>query len=119
MLPLPRLQVTTDPLEADFILAHGTEALGQPDGAPAVDASLDGMRALMRRCAERRLPMVVANPDLVSVGWRLPGFVTASWVVPADLSKLRTASPERAPTYFSLFSPLLTTPLQARSCSID
>ena len=64
-LTLDRLvKVTSDPVEAGFLLAHGTEALGRP-GGPAVDATLDEMRDVLRRCAERRLPMIVANPDLV------------------------------------------------------
>jgi hypothetical protein len=62
------LQVTVDPGNADFILAHGTEAVGSPDGHPPHDTSLDDIRALLRRCAERKLPMIVANPDLVCVG---------------------------------------------------
>lgn len=60
---------TLDPEQADFILAHGTEALGRGDGAPAVPASLDEMLALLARCAarERGIPMIVANPDIVTV----------------------------------------------------
>ena len=58
--------MTDSPGEADFILAHGTEAMGQPGGAPAADRSLEEMRAVMQACAARGLPMIVANPDLVS-----------------------------------------------------
>ncbi|KAG1680807.1 hypothetical protein FOA52_008140 [Chlamydomonas sp. UWO 241] len=61
------LTVTASPSEADFILAHGTEGVGQAGGAPTVDASLEEMRAMMRFAAGRRIPMVVANPDLVTV----------------------------------------------------
>lgn len=82
-------QVTQDPAAADFILAHGTEALGLPIGAPspapstsaaaaadgggaaaggapagaATPCSLQDMRQLMQQCAERGgVPMIVANP---------------------------------------------------------
>lgn len=61
----------TDPAEADFILAHGTEAIGTPDGG-TVDMSLQELQALVSSCADVakqrgvELPMIVANPDLVS-----------------------------------------------------
>ena len=59
------VEVTQDPLKADFILAHGTEALGNGvSGADADSISLDQMKDLLRRCAERNLPMVVANPGM-------------------------------------------------------
>lgn len=81
------LEVTQDPDAAEFILAHGTEALGEqagescPDGTSAgrgggdnSDAcGLEGLRERMLRCAERSrrtgqsIPMVVANPDVVTV----------------------------------------------------
>ncbi|WIA31743.1 hypothetical protein OEZ86_002619 [Tetradesmus obliquus] len=63
------LQVVDDPAQADFILAHGTEALALPGGGSR-DMSLDEMQALLQQCAQqpdRQLPMVVANPDLVTV----------------------------------------------------
>lgn len=64
---------TLDPEEASFILAHGTEALGLGDGAHATPASLDEMLALLAQCAARcaaqegSIPMIVANPDIVTV----------------------------------------------------
>lgn len=71
------LEVTLDPEEAQFVLAHGTEALGTPASAGAggedaaaqapVPTSLDEMVELLRRCAVRGLPLVVANPDIVTV----------------------------------------------------
>ena len=62
------LEVTTDPQQAEFVLAHGTEALGRStDGSAAEPCSLDSMRALLEQCAPRRLPLVVANPDVVTV----------------------------------------------------
>lgn len=68
-----QLQLVTDPSKADFILAHGTEAIGLPlpDGSSTRDMSLAQLEALISQCAEvarqqgREIPMVVANPDLV------------------------------------------------------
>ena len=58
-----------NPAEADFILAHGTEAIGQPDGAAPQDASMQHINALLQSCAKQQVPppMVVANPDVVTV----------------------------------------------------
>ncbi|CAI5997983.1 unnamed protein product [Closterium sp. NIES-65] len=68
------LQVVETPEEADFILAHGTEAVGVAEAdKPARPASLDELAGLMSRAAEegrrrgRMIPMVVANPDIVTV----------------------------------------------------
>ena len=62
------VQVVTAPDQADFILASGTEALGHGDDAPAEDISLDGVRQLLEQCAARGgIPMLVANPDVVTV----------------------------------------------------
>ena len=61
--------MTQDPLKADFILAHGTEALGSPEGAPPLEQSLEQLQGLLSQCAQRPSPppMVVANPDRVTV----------------------------------------------------
>ena len=64
------LQVVTDPGLADFVLAHGTEALGGGAGAAPAPTSVPEMEALLARCAartDRRVPLIVANPDLVTV----------------------------------------------------
>ncbi|PSC69035.1 Haloacid dehalogenase-like hydrolase superfamily isoform 1 [Micractinium conductrix] len=63
------LEVTQDPQQAEFILAHGTEALGVgADGSSVQPCSLGAMRALLGRCAAcGGLPMIVANPDVVTV----------------------------------------------------
>lgn len=63
------LRAVTHPAEADFILAHGTEGLGLPDGGvqPRTAAQL---RKLLEECAAdggRKLPMIVVNPDVVTV----------------------------------------------------
>lgn len=51
---------------ADFILAHGTEALGLPSG-DALPKSLEDLEQILQLCAKRKIPMVVANPDFVTV----------------------------------------------------
>jgi hypothetical protein len=61
------------PEEADLILAHGTEAVGSAWGRPARDMDMAKLNQLLVRCAatskvnNKPLPMVVANPDLVTV----------------------------------------------------
>jgi hypothetical protein len=67
-----------DPAEADFILAHGTEAIGlQDDGTQ--DRSLQQLMDLLQQCADiakqrgTEMPMVVANPDLVGGGSSIRG----------------------------------------------
>lgn len=66
------IEVTQDPLEADFILAHGTEALGiEVSGNGALPVPLERMKDVLAACAAQRstrnIPMVVANPDIVTV----------------------------------------------------
>ena len=60
-------QVVEDVREAGFILAHGTECLGKGDGQEPVPIAAEEVRALLRRAVERRLPLLVANPDIVTV----------------------------------------------------
>lgn len=66
--------------DAEFILAHGTEALGLPSGDP-LPQSLDELEQVLMLALEKRLPMVVANPDYVTVEARdlrvMPGIITA------------------------------------------
>jgi HAD superfamily hydrolase (TIGR01459 family) len=50
--------------EADFILAHGMEALS---GATPKRVSLDDLQSLLREAATRGLPLIIANPDVVTV----------------------------------------------------
>lgn len=59
------LEVVGDASTADFILAHGTEAIGTNEGP--CSCSLDEMKQLLEQAAAHRLPMIVANPDLVTV----------------------------------------------------
>ena len=62
-------QVVDNPADADFVLAHGTEAIGQPHGAEPQDATMQHINALLQSCAKQQVPppMVVANPDIVTV----------------------------------------------------
>ena len=73
----------------DFLLAHGTECVngaGASDAERAStsrDAPVEAMKTLLRAAAEASLPLVVANPDLVTVGGEdgllpMPGTL-ASW----------------------------------------
>lgn len=52
--------------DAHFILAHGTEALGHPSG-DAVPMKLEELESILEQCVAKRIPMVVANPDFVTV----------------------------------------------------
>ena len=68
------LETVTDPEEADFLLAHGTEAINgagtndEQRAAGCVDTPLEDMRKVLERAAARNLPLIVANPDVVTVG---------------------------------------------------
>ncbi|KAG4180119.1 hypothetical protein ERO13_A10G146000v2 [Gossypium hirsutum] len=75
------LQVIENVEEADFILAHGTEALGLPSGLVR-PMSLDGLEKILEHCATKKIPMVVANPDFVTVEAR------ALSIMPAKYEKL-------------------------------
>lgn len=76
----------SNPAEADFILAHGTEAVALPDGSTD-DMSLQQLLDLTQQCADvakqrgKELPMIVANPDLVTVDG--PSLIT----MPGTLAK--------------------------------
>lgn len=62
--------MTTNPAEADFILAHGTEALGLNDAGDSLTLSLNEIKALLERAVNSGKgapPMIVANPDFVTV----------------------------------------------------
>ena len=73
----------------DFLLAHGTECVngaGETDKERALtaeDTPLEEMKTLLMAAAKESLPLVVANPDLVTVGGEdgllpMPGML-ASW----------------------------------------
>jgi len=52
--------------EAEFVLAHGTEALGDANGNTR-SMKLEDLEQILELCAAKRIPMVVANPDYVTV----------------------------------------------------
>ncbi|KAG0480833.1 hypothetical protein HPP92_011691 [Vanilla planifolia] len=60
------LQVVDKVDGADFILAHGTEALGLPLG-DTQPLSIKEIEQILVLCRQRNIPMVVANPDFVTV----------------------------------------------------
>ncbi|CAL5391748.1 unnamed protein product [Camellia sinensis] len=60
------LQVVENVEEAEFILAHGTEALGLSSGT-TFPMKLEDLEKILEQCAAKNIPMVVANPDFVTV----------------------------------------------------
>lgn len=60
------LSVVENVEEADFVLAHGTEAIGLPSGGVS-PMPLDELEKILEKSAARKLPMIVANPDYVTV----------------------------------------------------
>lgn len=76
------LQVVENAEEADFVLVHGTEAIGTPSGS-AVPKELEDLEKILEACAARKIPMVVANPDYVTVEVRalrvMPGTLAAKY----------------------------------------
>jgi len=61
------LEPVEDATRCDFVLVHGTEAVGGEAGAPSRRASLDELKELLRIASARRVTLVCANPDLVTV----------------------------------------------------
>lgn len=78
------LQVVENVDEAEFILAHGTEALGLPSGT-SLPLTLEDLEEILKRCAVKNIPMVVANPDFVTVEARalrvMPGKDVYAWMI--------------------------------------
>ncbi|KAK7319801.1 hypothetical protein RJT34_04527 [Clitoria ternatea] len=76
------LQVVENIEEAEFVLAHGTEALGCADGT-ARSMKLEDLERILELCAAKGIPMVVANPDYVTVEARdlrvMPGTLAAKY----------------------------------------
>ncbi|XP_058101905.1 uncharacterized protein LOC131246063 [Magnolia sinica] len=76
------LQVVENVEDANFILAHGTEALGLPSG-DARHMKLEDLEQILEACAKKKIPMVVANPDYVTVEARalrvMPGTLAAKY----------------------------------------
>ena len=61
------LEHVTDPELANFVLAHGMEAISGGSKQPAQTVSLEDIKILLRVAARRRLPLIIANPDVVTV----------------------------------------------------
>lgn len=83
----PRVEVANDPESADAVLIHGTEAVTRTDesGVAEVHPAGEGeVEDLLRRAAARNLPMLVANPDLVTVSGEelvaMPGSLARKYV---------------------------------------
>ncbi|KAK2970666.1 hypothetical protein RJ640_026710, partial [Escallonia rubra] len=76
------LKVVESAEEAEFVLAHGTEALGLNSGG-ALAMKLEGLEKILEQCAAKKIPMVVANPDFVTVEARdlrvMPGTLAAKY----------------------------------------
>ncbi|GFP90084.1 pyridoxal phosphate phosphatase [Phtheirospermum japonicum] len=76
------LQVVDNAEEAEFVLAHGTEALGLSSG-DALPKTLEELNEILEQCAAKKIPMVVANPDFVTVEARalrvMPGTLAATY----------------------------------------
>ncbi|KAL9254381.1 5'-nucleotidase YutF-like protein [Drosera capensis] len=76
------LKVVENVEEADFVLAHGTEAVGVPSGS-SISMMIEDLEKLLEQCVERRIPMVLANPDFVTVEARalrvMPGTLAAKY----------------------------------------
>lgn len=76
------LKVVENVEEADFILAHGTEGLGLPSG-DVRPMSLEDLEKILEICAAKKIPMVVANPDYVTVEARalrvMPGTLASKF----------------------------------------
>ena len=69
--------------DAEFMVAHGTEALGSPLGDP-LPKGLEELEQVLILGIEKGLPMVVANPDHVTVEARdlrvMPGYLYIIYV---------------------------------------
>lgn len=67
---------------ADFILAHGTEAIGLANNCGVKPMKLDELEKILEHAVEKRIPMIIANPDLVTVEARalrvMPGTINSN-----------------------------------------
>ncbi|XP_076891972.1 uncharacterized protein LOC143543559 [Bidens hawaiensis] len=76
------LQVVENVDRAEFILVHGTEALGLSSGE-LVSKKLEELEKILGQCAAKGIPMVVANPDFVTVEARdlriMPGTLASAY----------------------------------------
>ncbi|KAJ7947437.1 Haloacid dehalogenase-like hydrolase (HAD) superfamily protein [Quillaja saponaria] len=76
------LKVVENVEDAEFVLVHGTEALGHPSG-DAHHMKLEELEKILEQCAGKKIPMVVANPDYVTVEARalrvMPGTLAVKY----------------------------------------
>lgn len=76
------LKVVENVEEAEFVLVHGTEGLGLPSG-DVRPMSLEDLENILVHCASKKIPMIVANPDFVTVEARdlliMPGTLAAKY----------------------------------------
>ena len=85
--------------EADCVIAHGTEAIGRRvDGQDARLCGVDEMKQVLEACKGRGIPMIVANPDLVTVHGSelrvMPGTL-GKWYEESGEQVYRMGKPER------------------------
>ncbi|XVE98660.1 hypothetical protein REPUB_Repub03eG0126300 [Reevesia pubescens] len=76
------LRVVENVEEANFILAHGTKALGLTSSS-VCPMNLEDLEKILEHCATKKIPMVVANPDFVTVEARalsiMPGTLVTKY----------------------------------------
>ncbi|KAI3965922.1 hypothetical protein MKX01_010879 [Papaver californicum] len=76
------LHIVENVEDAEFILVHGTEALGHPTGT-SLPMKFEDLEKILERCAVKKIRMVVANPDFVTVEARslrvMPGTLAAKY----------------------------------------
>jgi ribonucleotide monophosphatase NagD (HAD superfamily) len=61
------LQIVEDLEAADFILAHGTEAISLASGNGVKKMGLEKLEQILENAVDKGIPMIVANPDHVTV----------------------------------------------------
>ncbi|GJR29007.1 haloacid dehalogenase-like hydrolase superfamily protein [Tanacetum coccineum] len=60
------LEVVQNVEKAEFVLVHGTQALGLPSG-DSNSMKIEDLQKILEQCAAKKIPMVVANPDFLTV----------------------------------------------------
>ncbi|XP_071709407.1 uncharacterized protein [Rutidosis leptorrhynchoides] len=76
------LQAVQNVEQAEFVLVHGTEALGLPSGH-SISMKLNEIQKILEQCAAKKIPLVVANPDFSTVEMgathTMPGTLAAGY----------------------------------------
>nr|GEY27881.1 haloacid dehalogenase-like hydrolase (HAD) superfamily protein [Tanacetum cinerariifolium] len=60
------LEVVQNVEKAEFVLVHGTQALGLPS-EDSNSMKIEDLQKILEPCAAKKIPMVVANPDFLTV----------------------------------------------------